>query len=138
MFTESITLVLEGGVLLKSLEMPEQFTSRGIDFLCHPGSIFNHDPTQPAIEIFEEKIWTVPYNAGLQYLNGVTALFEGAQRHFEESQKRSVPALGGRATKTPGTRSTARVLKGFGGCRFIDRSNCNCPHTGKWDSVNRS
>jgi hypothetical protein len=46
----------------------------------------------------------------------VTALFEGAQRHFEESQKRSVPALGGRATKTPGIRSTARVLKGFGGC----------------------
>ena len=138
MFTESVTLVLEGGALLKSLEMPEQFTSRGIDFLCHPGSIFNHDPTLPAIEIFEEMIWTVPYNAGLQYLDGVTALFEGAQRHFEESQKRSVPALGGRATKTPGIRSTARVLKGFGGCRFIDRSNCNCPHTGKWDSVNRS
>jgi hypothetical protein len=137
MFTKSITLVLEAGAQLKSLEMPEQFTIRGIDFLCQPGCISNYDSTQPAIEMLEGKIWTVPYDAELQHLDGVTVLFEVAQRCFEEAQKCSVPGLGGRATKTPGLRSTARVLKGFGGCRFIDKSS-KCPHTGRWDSVNRN
>jgi hypothetical protein len=86
MFASSVTLVLERGALLKSLEMPEQFTSRGFDFLCQPGCIINPDPTQPAFEILEKKSWSVPYDAELRYLDGLTSLFEGAQKLFEEAQ----------------------------------------------------
>jgi hypothetical protein len=106
-----VILVIEPGAAFESFEMAEQFTDKGIDILCQPGSTFIYDPTQPVLETSETKIWRNPY-LEFDYLDGVPAL-------FDEEKGSSLPALGGRATSTPGLRSTERVLKGFGGCRFI-------------------
>jgi hypothetical protein len=113
----SVTLVLEAGAQLESLEMAEQFTNKGIDVLCRPGTIFNYDATQAGMETEDTKMWRNSY-LEFDYLDGVPALLDPAH----EAQKCSVPALGGQATSTPGLRrNPARVLKGFGGCRFTEK-----------------
>jgi hypothetical protein len=118
LFTRSATLVLEEGAKLMSLEMVEQFTNKGINVLCQAGTIFNYDPTQISTAIEEAKLWTSRLTE-LNYLNGFPAL-------FDEKPRIAVPALGGRATSTPGLKRLARVLKGFGGCRFIDQDEWDC------------
>src|SRR5258707_1296475 len=101
-----------------SLEMVEQFTNKSINVLCQPGSIMNYDATQPEIKVLDAKLWLNPH-ARFDYLAGLPAL-------FHEEHGMPVPALGGRTTSSPGPRSTARALKGFGGCRFIDRDYWSC------------
>ena len=118
LFTRSATLVLEAGAKLMSLEMVEQFTNKGINVLCRAGTIFNYDPTQTSTAIKEAKLWT-SHLTELDYLNGFPAL-------FDEEHGIAVPALVGRATSTPGPKRLARVLKGFGGCRFIDQDEWGC------------
>jgi hypothetical protein len=118
LFTRSATLVLEEGAKLMSLKMVEQFTNKGINVLCQAGTIFNYDPTQISTAIEEAKLWTSRLTE-LDYLNGFPAL-------FDEQPRIAVPALRGRATSTPGPKRLARVLKGFGGCRFIDQDEWDC------------
>jgi hypothetical protein len=49
---------------------------------------------------------------------------------FDDSEKMDVPARGGRVTKYQGKKKVERVLKGFGGCRFVHRAGYFCTAMG--------
>jgi len=132
LLTKSVTLVIEPGASLYRLELPEHFTKIGINVLCQPGSLFPASPSQSAPTISSEpKLWMEP-SAKFDYLLGISML-------FEEPQEISVAARGGKTTTRPGPRSFKRILKGFGGCRFIedDRWACVCPPSRGDKSQNR-
>jgi hypothetical protein len=119
-FTRSAKLVVEAGARLKDLEMVEQFTNRGVNVLCQPGSFLHHGLLD---EVLVAKEWVDP-SAKFDYLDGMSALFDEIEGH-------AVPARGGRATSTSGPKSTVRILKAFGGCRFVERDEWKCegcPH----------
>jgi hypothetical protein len=118
LFARGVTLVIEAGAYLHSLEMPEQFTNKGINVLCQPGSFLLPGSSQSATEILEVKRWMDP-SAGFDYLVGVSAL-------FDELQEVSVAARSGKTTTAPGPKSTERILKGFGGCRFVQQDVWDC------------
>ncbi|KIM97066.1 hypothetical protein OIDMADRAFT_147668 [Oidiodendron maius Zn] len=115
LFTRSAKLVVEAGAQIKDLEMVERFTNRGISVLCQPGSFIRYDMLE---EVLVAKQW-MSLSAEFDFLDGTSALFDEIQRDL-------VPALGGRATSTSGPISTMRILKGFGGCRFVERDEWNC------------
>lgn len=117
-FTRSTTLVLEAGAQLIDVEMVEQFTNRGINILCQPGSFLHNDLHDHAVEVLVAKQWINPY-AEFDYLDGMSTL-------FDDIQEGAVHALGGRATSTPGPKDTRRILKGFGGCRYVERDTWTC------------
>lgn len=87
LFTRSVTVVIEAGARLQSLEVAKQFTDRGDGLLCEPGSFLNHDPAQIVTELLMAKVW-VGRQAAFNYLVGVSAL-------VEELLEISLPALGG-------------------------------------------
>jgi hypothetical protein len=122
LLTRRLTLVIEAGATLHRLELPEQFTKIGINVLCQPGSFFRTSPSQRvATELSEVKLWMDP-NSKFDYVFGVSTL-------FDEPEEISVAARGGRATSKSSPRSVSRVLRGFGGCRFVELNewNCVCP-----------
>ena len=115
LFTRSAKLVVKARAQIKDLEMVERFTNRGISVLCQPGSFILYGMLE---EVLVTKQWMSP-SAEFDFLDGMSALFDEIQRDL-------LPALGGRATSTSGPISTMRTLKGFGGCRFVERDEWNC------------
>lgn len=118
LIARSLTLVIEAGACLRCLDTPNRFTDEGINVLCEPGSFLQPRYFDDEAEFLEPKLW-MDSNAKYDYLVGVSAL-------FHESQGISVTARGGRTTVTSGLRTTHRFLKGFGGCRFVERDVWSC------------
>jgi hypothetical protein len=123
--TTNATLVIEAGARLEDSGMAKQFAIRGINVACQPGSLVHDDLLNHLTEVLVTRRWIYP-SAQFDYLDGISVL-------FDEIQKCSAPALGGRVTSTPGPnpRNTARILKGFGGCRFVEQDEWKCegcPH----------
>jgi hypothetical protein len=121
----NLTLFVEAGAFLNGSGYPSELVQREINVVCQTGSFWKRtrDASEEASKITEEKRWSNP-TADLDYLNGVATLL---------SPKEAViaPGLGGRATKTPGLRKTSRALKGFGGCRFVQRDAFDCGTCGR-------
>jgi hypothetical protein len=139
-FTRGVTLVIEAGAQLRSLQTAEEVAFAGIDVSCQPGSLIDDDHLVGSrTEVLIARRWT-NLNREWGFLFGISTLFDGT---WEDS----VPALGGRATSTSGPKNTARILRGFGGCRFIERDEWHCvgcPYqnskykwkTGRWTGGN--
>ncbi|KAF2494700.1 hypothetical protein BU16DRAFT_527704 [Lophium mytilinum] len=120
-----MTLVVEAGAGLDGEKLPQRLVEEHeIDVVCLPGSAwrYNKDVTEPESKILETKRWTNP-RPDLEYLSGVDTL-------FKEEDAITATGLGGKATKTPGKRPTSRVLRKFGGCRFVRRIGLDCHNCG--------
>ncbi|KAL9092140.1 MAG: hypothetical protein Q9165_004573 [Trypethelium subeluteriae] len=84
----------------------------GIDVRCEKGTFLTSDGPQT------EEILDRP----LSWNSTEADEFVGVPEMFAE-QDQQEHARDGRVTKSAGSRKTARVLKGFGGCRFVSRRN---------------
>ena len=121
----SMTLVMEAGAQCRDgIEFFERCAFNGISVVCYPGSSYraNRDSDE-LTDVTEIRTWTDPNTDLKQYL-GISDL-------LAEHREFSVPGCGGRATKGSGQRSLMRRLKGFGGCRFVERSGFDCTICGK-------
>jgi len=60
--------------------------------------------------------------------------FSDAQELFDENNRLALPGRGGRIVKTSyyGRRKCERVLKGFGGCRFVQRYGNYCNYCNQY------
>lgn len=120
-----ITLVMEAGAQCRDgLEFFERCAFNGISVVCYPGSLYRAKrETDELTEVTETRWWTDP-NTDLQQYMGLSDL-------FMEQDEFSVPGRGGRATKRSGQKNVLRRLKGFGGCRFVERLGFDCTVCGK-------
>jgi hypothetical protein len=105
-------VVQEGGAIIRP-DIIRGLHRDGIDIIFEEGSLI-HDSKDG---IKERQEWMAKPDE-LEYLTGLSELFI--------AKEESVPARGGRATRTAGVDKTARVLKGFGGCRFQVINNWVC------------
>ncbi|CAD6572489.1 MAG: hypothetical protein ASARMPREDX12_005246 [Alectoria sarmentosa] len=110
------TVVVEKGGYLATDDGPRQIMEQGWDLVCLPGSfIWEKGTTDKGgntdyekHEVTETRTWSTP-DREMDLLIGVKELFEDGQL--------SVHANGGKQ-KGPVVK-IERILKGFGGCRFI-------------------
>lgn len=110
--------VQEGGGIIAP-EIIESLNCNGIDIIYEKGS-YNQDVDCG----LEKRMALMAKLDNLDYLTGVSYLFI-----VEEC---SVAAFGGRATRRAVIDKTARVLQGFGGCRFQQINNWVC-----WNCLHR-
>jgi len=120
LWNNGMTLILEAGAQCRDgLQLFERCAYRGVNVVCYPGSYYRATPNIDEItEITEIRWWTDP-NADLEKYSWVSDL-------FIEQDDFSVPGRGGRATKGTGQKNVMRHLKGFGGCRFVERFGFEC------------
>ena len=110
------TVVVEKGGYLATDDGPRQIMAEGWDLTCLPGSfIWEKGTTDKGgntdyekHEVTETRVWTSP-DRELDYLTGVQELFKDEQI--------SVHANGGKHTRC--VVKMERILKCFGGCKFI-------------------
>ncbi|KAF2804618.1 uncharacterized protein BDZ99DRAFT_467306 [Mytilinidion resinicola] len=120
-----MTLVVEAGAFLDGEKLPKRLAEEyEMNIVCLPGSSWKYSTNATDAEsiVLETKRWTNP-RPDLDYLSGIELL-------LKEEEDVSVAGLGGRATKTPGKLNTSRVLKQFGGCRFVRRTGLDCHNCG--------
>lgn len=109
-------MVVEKGGYLATDDGPRQIMDQGWDLVCLPGSSIwekgatdKGEPTDyEKHEVTETRLWSSPYRT-MDYLVGVKELFEEEQMSVHANggkHKMSVPKM-------------ERLMKGFGGCRFI-------------------
>lgn len=111
------TVVVEKGGYLATDNGPRQMMDQGWDLVCLPGSFIWEKGTSDKggntdyekHEVTETRTWSSP-DRGMDQLIGVKELFEDEQI--------SVHANGGKQ-KGPVIKME-RIMKGFGGCRFIE------------------
>ena len=111
------TVVVEHGGYLATDDGPRQIMDQGWDLVCLPGSFIREEGTADKggnidyekHEVTETRIWRSP-DRETDKLIGVKKLFE--------DERVSVHANGGKR-KGPVVKME-RILKGFGGCRFIE------------------
>jgi hypothetical protein len=118
LFTKSATLVIEAKAYLRSLNLPAMITKNGINVLCQPGSLYQPSSSLGSTEFLEAEYWRDP-STEFNYLIGVSAL-------FDDLLEISVSNRDGKTTTSPGPRRTERILRGFGGCRFVEHDEWRC------------
>jgi hypothetical protein len=118
-----VMLLLESGASLLGVQSVLTLYYWGVGVVAQPGSIMTRQtkirPWEAPIseEVGELSIW--PAERETDHITGMDML-------FNDSEKSELPACGGRVTKFQGKRKVERVLKGFGGCRFIRRVGYYC------------
>jgi hypothetical protein len=122
-YASTVSLMLEANTYINSLDVLQDFTQNQITVVFKPGSKFSEISAAGGIEFMEEKVY--PANFEYEHFYGVSDL-------YNDSQKISVAAGGGKVNKNPGKRKTARILKAFGPDRFVSRKgfDCSCGKTG--------
>ncbi|KAL9073426.1 MAG: hypothetical protein Q9157_004760 [Trypethelium eluteriae] len=108
---KKMVLVTESGANIHHRAIPT-LLQHGIDVRCGKGTIYTSSDTQT------EEILDLP----LIWDSTEADEFVGVPEWFVEHEEQG-HARGGRVAKSAGLRKTARVLKGFGGCRFVSRRN---------------
>jgi len=93
------------GAILVGADTPKDLANPGLAVFCIPNRFWERD--ENASGHTELKKWANE----LEFLSAVVALLK---------EEIVLPALGGTAYRNPGIR-VMRVLKGFGGCRFIQQ-----------------
>lgn len=132
-FARGMTLVVEAGACLNGVDFPKEFTSQGINVVCEPGSLMRQNANRRpplslpmnAVELAAPMSW-VDDTAKFDFLVGVPSLLDDTL-----SDTIALPAGGGKANKRSGHKRTERVLRGFGGCRFVRRQGWDCNQCGK-------
>lgn len=115
-----MTVVVEKGGYLAVEEGPEQILSEGWDLVCLPGSFIYEKGSSGDYEkkeIVETRRWVAPIRKW--------DIFIGVERLFYEPDEISEHANGGRHRSRKV--ETARVLKGFGGCKILDLESLQDP-----------
>ena len=112
-------VVFEEGATMIGANYIDILTKEGLDIICRKGSrmVTQSDPPIPSDELAAE----CEYHAHDE-LKPLTALSE----LFKEDPEISVSAKGGKANKRSNCANPSRVLKGFGGCRFVWRPGAYC------------
>lgn len=118
-----VSLLLEKGARMTATQNVHLLSRYDVDVIAKPGSLVvpQSERIQVAAatpeEVKELTIWRATPEP--DYITGM-------DQYFNDSGQFDVPARGGKATKQQGQRKLGRVLKGFGGCRFIHRQGWWC------------
>jgi hypothetical protein len=122
-----LTIVLESKSSMSGAQNFATLKYWGIGVVAHSGCLIERqlrrmtDSSNPFEEVTELSVW--PAERELDIITGMELL-------FDDSGKMGLPARGGKATKHQGKKKAERVLKGFGGCRFVRRLGYYCTD---WD-----
>ena len=102
---KKVVVVVESGAYMRQAAL-DTILEYGLDVKCERGTIFDRSGEQESLDL----VLTLRSSETDEFI-GVPNLF------LEPEEERH--ARGGKANKSAGPIKTARVLKGFGGCRFI-------------------
>ncbi|KAF2436715.1 hypothetical protein EJ08DRAFT_654902 [Tothia fuscella] len=119
------SLLIEKGGRMDATQNVHLLSLYDLDVIAMPGSFVSpqsvdqqHTPSEPTL-ITTLTTWKSTPEP--DYLTGLS-------QYFDEDPLSELPARGGKATKNQGSKKLARKLKGFGGCRFVNRVGLFC-----WD-----
>jgi hypothetical protein len=118
-----VSLLLEKGAHMTATQNVHLLARYDVDVIAKAGSFVvpqsEHIQLSSATpeEIKELTIWRAKPEP--DYITGM-------EQYFDDSDRFDVPARGGKATKHQGRKKLGRVLKGFGGCRFVHRKGFWC------------
>ena len=112
-------VVFEEGATLIGTNYIEILTKEGLDIICRKGSLM---AAQSDLSIPSNEVAVEYEHHAHDELKPLAALSE----LFKEDPEISVSAKGGKANKRSNRANPSRVLKGFGGCRFVWREGWYC------------
>jgi hypothetical protein len=118
-----ISLVIESNSALKGTNVRDWLMENDISLICEAGSSVDaRIKTQDDQPDPERIIQLTQWNPPPRKVN----VFVGLDELFDTEPKLSIHSRGGKSSSVKYRKSTARVLKGFGGCRFVTKKVLCC------------